>query len=89
VAWLKGLGAEFEGKGIMVRSCRALTDRLFKDLKMNRVEIRVAPGNKKSRAIPEKLGFTEEGVLREFEKLYFEFVDNAVYSMLAKEWGKQ
>ena len=34
------LGAEFEGRGIATRSCRALIDYLFKELKINRVEIR-------------------------------------------------
>lgn len=82
------LGAEFEGRGIMVRSCRALIDYLFKELKLNRVEIRTAPGNKKSQAIPKKLGFTEEGTIREYEKLYTQFVDHVVYSMLAKDWDK-
>lgn len=80
------LGAEFEGRGIMARSCRALLNTLFKDLKMNRVEIRIAPGNRKSKAIPRKLGFEEEGTLRQAEKLYNDYVDHIVYALLAKDW---
>ncbi|MBI2070660.1 MAG: GNAT family N-acetyltransferase [Elusimicrobia bacterium] len=82
------LGAEFEGRGIMARSCRALIDYLFKELKMNRVEILIAPGNKKSQAIPRKLGFTEEGTLRQYARMYTQFADHIVYSVLAKEWDR-
>lgn len=82
------LGGEFEGRGIMVRSCRALIDYLFTELKLNRVEIRTAPKNRKSLRIPEKLGFEKEGTLREAEKLYGEYVDHVIYSMLEKDWEK-
>lgn len=82
------LGAEFEGRGIMVRSCRALIDCLFKELHLNRVEIRMAPANKKSQAIAKKLGFIEEGTLRQYERLYTQFADHVSYSMLAKDWNK-
>lgn len=80
------LGAEFEGKGLMTRACRALVDYAFEKLLLNRVEILCATGNARSRAIPERLGFTQEGILREGEWLYDHFVDLVVYSMLAREW---
>jgi ribosomal-protein-serine acetyltransferase len=83
------LSAEYEGKGIVSRACKALIEYAFDDLGFNRVEIKCAVENKKSRAIPEKLGFTEEGVLRESEWLYDHFVDCIVYSMLAKDWKEK
>jgi ribosomal-protein-serine acetyltransferase len=82
------ISAEYEGKGIVSRSCKALIEYAFDDLGFNRIEMKCAVENKKSRAIPERLGFTEEGVLREAEWLYDHFVDWAVYSMLAKDWKK-
>jgi ribosomal-protein-serine acetyltransferase len=82
------LSAEHAGKGIVSRACKALIEYGFEDLGFNRIEIRCAAGNRKSRAIPERLGFTEEGVLRETEWLYDHFVDWSVYSMLAKDWKK-
>jgi ribosomal-protein-serine acetyltransferase len=83
------LSAEYEGKGIVTRSCKALIEYAFEDLGFNRIEIKCATENTKSRAIPEKLGFTEEGVLREAEWLYDHFIDWAVYSLLAKDWREK
>ena len=80
------LGASFQGRGIMTRVCRALVDHVFNGLGLNRVEIRCATENRKSRAIPERLGFTQEGVIRQAEWLYDHFVDLVVYGILVSEW---
>lgn len=81
------LSEDFQGKGIMTRSCKALVDFAFSQQKFNRIEIRCAMGNTKSRAIPERLGFRQEGMIREGEWLYNHFVDLIVYGMLAHEWN--
>ena len=80
------LGAGYQGKGLMTRACSALVDHAFNKLGLNRVEIRCAAENKKSRSIPERLGFTQEGILRQAEWLHDHFVDLVVYGMLAEEW---
>jgi ribosomal-protein-serine acetyltransferase len=80
------LGAQYQGKGIMTKACRALIDHAFKELKLNRVEICCVTENKRSRMIPERLGFTLEGIQRQGEWLHDSFYDLAVYSMLASEW---
>lgn len=80
------LGEKYVGKGIMTKACRVLVDYALVDLNLNRVEIRCAEKNHKSRAIPERLGFTKEGVIREAEWLYDHYVNHIVYGMLAKEW---
>lgn len=80
------LSADFQGQGVMTRACRAMLDYAFHKLQLNRVSILCATGNARSRAIPERLGFTQEGILREGEWLYDHFVDLVVYSLLAREW---
>ncbi len=80
------LGTPFQGKGLITKSCRVLIDYAFNELKLNRVEIRCGIENKKSRKIPEKLGFREEGVIRQAEWLHDHFIDLVIYGMLASEW---
>lgn len=80
------LGSEYQGKGIMTKSCNAIIDHLFRDLGLNRVEMRAAEHNHKSRAIPERLGFKKEGIVKDDEWLNGRFVDSAVYSLLRENW---
>lgn len=82
------LSDSYQGHGIMTQVADALTDYAFHQLGLNRVEIRAAYENKKSRAIPKRLGFVEEGQIRQAEWLYDHFVDHVVYGMLANEWIK-
>ncbi|MCL6452176.1 MAG: GNAT family N-acetyltransferase [Alicyclobacillus sp.] len=80
------LGEGFQGRGIMTGACRAMVDIAFRVYGLNRVEIRAAVENRKSRAIPERLGFQQEGVCRQSEWIYDHFVDHVVYGMLAEDW---
>jgi ribosomal-protein-serine acetyltransferase len=80
------LGASFQGKGLITKSCRVLINYAFNELNLNRVEIRCGVENKKSRKIPENLGFREEGIVRQAEWLHDHFIDLVIYGMLANEW---
>jgi ribosomal-protein-serine acetyltransferase len=80
------LGEEYQGRGLVTAACRALVDHAFEELGLNRVSIACATENKKSCAIPERLGFRREGVVRQAEWLYDHFVDHVVYATLASEW---
>jgi ribosomal-protein-serine acetyltransferase len=81
------LAERHEGRGIMTRAVRALVDHALVDEGLHRVEIRAAPDNLRSRAIPERLGFREEGLLRESERIGDRYLDSVVYGMLAPEWA--
>jgi len=81
--WISG---RFEGKGLVTKTCRVLIDYAFNELALNRMVISCAMENQKSRAIPKKLGFKQEGVLRQSEWLQDRFVDMVIYGLLAKEW---
>lgn len=80
------LGAEHEGRGLMTASVRVLVDHALRIWDLNRIEIRAAVENRRSRAIPERLGFRHEGTLREAERVGGRYLDSAVYAMLAGEW---
>jgi ribosomal-protein-serine acetyltransferase len=83
------LAQAHQGRGIMTRACGALLPHLFGELGMNRVEIACAPGNARSAAIPERLGFTREGLLRQRERVYDRYFDSVVYGLLASEWRQR
>ncbi len=80
------LAKEAQGKGIMTRCCRVLIDYLFDDLELNRIQINCNIENTKSRAIPERLDFTLEGIHRQVEFHNNHFGDWAVYAMLKQDW---
>lgn len=75
-----------QGQGIMTAACGAVVEHAFTALELNRVVIACATGNTRSRAIPERLGFTLEGTLRQAEWLYDHFVDHALYALLRRDW---
>jgi ribosomal-protein-serine acetyltransferase len=58
---------EHQGQGLVTAACRAFVDHAFGELGLNRVVISCATENKKSCAIPERLGFRREGVQRQAE----------------------
>ncbi|GLV58101.1 ribosomal-protein-serine acetyltransferase [Dictyobacter sp. S3.2.2.5] len=82
------LGEQFQGNGLMTKACSAFIDYAFDDLRLNKVEIRCATGNARSCAIPQRLNFTHEGIIRQAEWLYDHYVDLHFYGLLATEWKK-
>ena len=89
VRWAYWLAEDMQGRGIVTRTCRAILGYAFDELKINRMQIRIATGNRKSRAIPERLGLQFEGVQRQAELVNGEYYDLALYSMLASEWRER
>ena len=80
------LGELFQRKGLMTKACRTLIAYAFTELGLNKVEIHCATENIRSCAIPKRLGFTQEGILRDAQWLYDHFVDTVIYGLLAREW---
>jgi ribosomal-protein-serine acetyltransferase len=82
------LAADAQGAGTMTAAVTALVEHAFGTFRLNRVEIHAGVENARSRAIPERLGFVEEGVLREVELVGERFIDHVVYGILAREWQR-
>lgn len=72
--------------GTMTAAVRALVEHALTTWQLNRVEIVVATGNRRSQAIPERLGFREEGTLRQYQLVDGRYLDCISYSMLAEDW---
>ena len=82
------LAEQFQGQGLMTKACQAFTAYAFDALQLNKVEIRCAPDNIRSCAVPQRLGFIREGLIRQAGWLYDHYVDLVLYGMLADEWQK-
>jgi ribosomal-protein-serine acetyltransferase len=82
------LAADRQGAGTMTRAVCALLDHAFGEWRLNRVEIRAGVLNTRSRAIPERLGFREEGVLPSAERIGTRVIDHVIYVMTAREWKR-
>ncbi|HSO57586.1 MAG TPA: GNAT family protein [Paenisporosarcina sp.] len=80
------LGKDFEGYGLVTKACKLFIEHAFNHLQLNKVEINMAPNNLKSKAIPERLGFMEEGTIRNYELLHGEYLDRIVFGLLKNEW---
>lgn len=80
------IDASQQRKGLVTQCCATLLDYLFDELLLHRVEIRCGTGNTRSCAIPERLGFTREGVAHQAEWVMDRWVDLVVWGMLEHEW---
>jgi ribosomal-protein-serine acetyltransferase len=82
------IGSAHEGRGHITRAVRALIDIGFRELGLHRIWIRAGVENTRSRAIPERLGFTREGILRGDGRGSGGFYDLVVYGLLEDEWPR-
>ncbi|HWC71333.1 MAG TPA: GNAT family N-acetyltransferase [Actinomycetota bacterium] len=78
--------AAFEGRGLITRAAREFTRLAFEHVGLHRVMIRAGVDNLRSRAVPERLGYRQEGVERGGGRGLGGFYDMAVYAMVEEEW---
>jgi ribosomal-protein-serine acetyltransferase len=82
--WIDG---GYEGRGLASRAVAAVLDHGFGALGIDRVSLHTEPANERSRALAGRLGFVEEGVLRQGLAFPGERRDEIVYGLLASEWS--
>jgi ribosomal-protein-serine acetyltransferase len=81
------IGATMQGKGLVIRACRTMVRHAFEEHEVHKVEISCATDNTRSRAVAERLGFTQEGILRQTDRLHGRYVDGVFYGLLVDEWN--
>jgi len=80
------LDKAFQGRGYATEALGAMVDYLFLTLKKHRITASIDPRNTDSIRMVERLGFKKEAHFRESLFIRGEWVDDAVYAILEKEW---
>ncbi len=81
------IAARAEGRGYVTRAARALLRFAFEGADLNRIVLRCAVGNDRSRRVAERLGFREEGLMREAHHVGGRFLDQHLYALLRREFA--
>lgn len=80
------LGAGAQGRGLMTKAARLLIDWAFGVRGMSRVEWHTSTENLRSIAVAERLGMSQDGILRKSYNYDGVRYDIVVLSILAEEW---
>ena len=80
------LQASFWHKGYMTEALRSIIIYGFQELGINRIEAEVMQGNSASERVLRKLGFKNEGVLRDWMYWNSEYYDMTMFSLLASDF---
>lgn len=83
------LGADHTGRGLATRATAVAVEYLIREEKLHRVEMICGVANVRSRAVAERLGFSNEGVRRESYWITDRFADHVVYGLLGREWRRE
>lgn len=82
--WISGA---FEGRGLITAAARELMRYGFGQRGFRRIQLTAAVENEPSRAVAERLGMTQEGVLRKAGRIRDDrYLDLVMYSILREEW---
>jgi ribosomal-protein-alanine N-acetyltransferase len=73
------------GRGIMTAAVARVSDYLFDELKLHRIEIAIRPENEPSNRLVRSLGFVFEGVRPNFLHINHEWCDHNIYRLTSEE----
>ena len=80
------LSPEAIGQGLMTEALHAILDWGFMQMQVNRIDAQIHPDNDRSIKLARKLGFVEEGRLREIAWWGSRHHDMLQFSLLRREW---
>ncbi len=83
------IGPEFRGKGYACEAITLLLRYLFDQLELNKAMAQTAEFNIESVAILKKLGFKQDGRLRQHHPLDGRSYDDLLFSILAEEFRRE
>jgi len=77
------------GRGGAAAATRMLSDWAFESIDVDRIALYIEPWNEASRATARRAGFTEEALLRHWQRVDGEPKDMWSYTRLRTEWAAQ
>jgi ribosomal-protein-alanine N-acetyltransferase len=80
------LSADCWGQGYTTEALRPVIENGFERMGLNRIEAFIYIENQGSIRVAEKLGFKQEGCLRDYFYLDGKFYDHYLYSLLKRDW---
>ncbi len=78
--------SDMTSRGLCTEATARILQVGFEELDMHRVTLRIAVGNDASERVAQKLGFVEEGLLRDEVKVGAVWLDHTVWGILEREW---
>ena len=81
-----GIARSAWGKGYIQEAASALIDYAINTMQLRRIEAEIDPENIASGKTLERLGFVQEGLLRQRWQINGVVSDSALYGLLAKHW---
>jgi len=80
------LSPGFWRQGYMMEALQAAISNGFGQMKLNRIDALVYVDNDRSIQLLRKLGFIQEGILRDYFYLDGKFHDHYLFALLSREW---
>ncbi len=74
------------GQGLMAEALQAVIDHSYSTLDLNRIQAYVSIDNTRSIDLLKRIGFSAEGVLRDYRWFNGKFTDWALLSFLKNDW---
>ncbi len=84
--WGFAIGSPFWGTGAFVEGAELMLEFVFETLGVHRLEARAAVRNGRGGAALRKIGAVQEGVLRKSFLKNGEYMDQALYGIVADDW---
>jgi ribosomal-protein-alanine N-acetyltransferase len=79
---------EYWGHGFMTEALTAIADYGFEELGLDRIQANTGSANSASSNLLRRLGFLEEGTLRESASFTGEFGNDILYSLTRRQWRR-
>jgi [ribosomal protein S5]-alanine N-acetyltransferase len=80
------LAPEHHGQGYAEEAVRGVIDHGFGELDLHRITADVDPRNTPALSLVDRLGFRQEGLLREHYRQHDEWQDGLLFGLLKREW---